>query len=230
VSARSVSVAGVETAEAFGPHATPTLWELVRVFLYIGLAGFGGGMAIVAMIEDICVHKRRWMSAEEFAHGVAFGQFLGAFAVNTTTFVGYRIRGLAGAVAAVTAFLLPGVAVVIVITWFYLQYHSIPAMQSALHGIGPVVVAVLLSAAYRMGRSALGAALRAASEAGDAGGTPALREAAIRAAVEPAAIGVASFAALQFLKLPVILILLAVAVYGTVRYWMRRASTAEEDG
>ncbi len=187
MSAERIGASGVETTEAFAPHVRPTLLELIRVFLYIGCAGFGGGMAIVAMIEDVCVRKRRWMSPEEFAHGVAFGQFLGAFAVNTTTFVGYRMLGLIGAVAAVTAFLMPGVALVIALSALYLRFQRVPAMEAALHGIGPVVVAVLLSAAYRMGRSALQVAEDARRDAG-AGGTPALQEAAGSSAGETPAL------------------------------------------
>lgn len=213
MSADRPSVAGVETAEAFASHRRVTLADLASVFLYIGVAGFGGGMAIVAMIEDICVRRRRWMSPEEFAHGVAFGQFLGAFAVNTTTFVGYRMAGIAGAVTAVTAFLTPGVALVILLTALYARYSSVPAMQTALHGIGPVVVAVLVSAAYRMGRSSLESARRS-SEAAQ-GGTDGFVGTYW---IVPAIVGVAAFALLFFWHVPVIVILTGVAVVGTIRH------------
>jgi len=225
VSAEKATASGVETVEAFAPHTQPTLFELARVFFYIGLAGFGGGMAIVAMVEDICVHKRRWMSPAEFAHGVAFGQFLGAFAVNTTTFVGYRMLGLAGAVAAVVAFLTPSVALVIILSALYLHYQSVPAMQSALHGIGPIVVAVLLSAAYRMGRAAHDAAVQSgradSTVQTECGGRAPSRELSgfrLPPSVEPAIVGATSFVLHFFLEAPVILILAAVAVYGMARY------------
>lgn len=240
--------AGVEAAEPFADHGRPTLLELARVFLFIGAAGFGGGMAIVAMIEDICVAKRRWMSAEEFAHGVAFGQFLGAFAVNTTTFVGFRMLGLPGAVTAVTAFLAPGVALVIVISALYVRYHNVPALQTALHGIGPVVVAVLLSAAYRMGRAALATAqatdhsvgarswdpdgersLGARGSVCDGERSLAARGSRLPSAIEPAAVCLVAFAFLFFMRVPVIVILLAVAIYGTVRELLRRRGADRED-
>ena len=216
-----VGASGVETVEAFPPHVRPTLWELIRVFFYIGCAGFGGGMAIVAMIEDICVHRRRWMSPEEFAHGVAFGQFLGAFAVNTATFVGYRMLGLVGGVAAVTAFLTPGVALVIALSALYLHYQSVPAMQAALHGIGPVVVAVLLSAAYRMGRSALQVAQQAREETCGTAPGPELQGFVqrVRVAIEPALVAFVCFLLLFAFHVPVVAILGVVAAYGTARYW-----------
>jgi chromate transporter len=198
---------GVEAAEPFKPHEKPSLREIAGLFLFIGMVGFGGGMAIVALIEDTCVRKRRWMAPDEFAHGVAFGQFLGAFAVNTTTFVGYRMRGLAGAVVAVVAFLTPGTAIVIALSALYFRYQQTPALQSALHGIGPVVVAVLLSAAWRMGRPLAGARQ----------GVVCCRFDAWASRFEPLAIAVASFALLYFHSAPVLAILAGVAAYGTLR-------------
>ena len=72
------------------------LREIFLLFLKVGLTGFGGGMAIVALTERMVVKEKQWVTSEEFLHGLAFGQILGPFSLNTCTFVGYRLRGVAG--------------------------------------------------------------------------------------------------------------------------------------
>lgn len=129
-----------------------SLIEIAKVFLTIGTIGVGGWPAILALIQDYCVTKRKWLSIDEFSHGIALGQFLGPFAVNATIFVGYRARGFIGAIVALIAFLAPSIICVIGLSALYTHYHQIPALQSALAGIGPIVIALILSAAYQMGK------------------------------------------------------------------------------
>lgn len=192
-----LTLSGVETTgEAKARHAV-SLGELARTFFVIGLTGFGGGMAIVALIQQICVERRRWLSEQEFAHGVALSQFLGAFAVNATTFVGYRVRGVAGAVVAVVAFLTPGVAAIVVLAALYYRYQHMAALQHMLRGIGPVVVAVLVTAATRMGRGSM-------------------------SRLEPILIAIAAFLGFSLLSIPVALIVTALLVYGVARHLMHR--------
>lgn len=129
-----------------------SLRELFQVFLVIGAIGFGGGMAVIALIEREVVRRREWLSLDQFLHGVALGQILGPFAVNTSLFVGYQMRGLPGALVAVVGFLLPSVALVIALSAAYFRWHTLPAMQHALSALAPVVVALILAAAYTMGK------------------------------------------------------------------------------
>lgn len=193
------AVSGVETAIVMAEPERVSLWELARVFLLIGLVGFGGGMAIVALIRQICVERRRWLSDEEFAHGVALSQFLGAFAVNTTTFVGYRLRGVSGAIVAVVAFLTPGVVLIIVLAGLYFRYQELKLLQGALHGISPVVVAIILAAAVNMGRSSMKS-----------------RETWLLAA--------STFLAYMFLPVPTVVIIAAVALYGVAKWLVVRGN------
>lgn len=130
-----------------------SLLEIAKVFLTIGTIGFGGGLAIIALIQDYCVEKRKWLSQEEYTHGVALGQFLGPFAVNAAIFVGYRTRGLKGAIISLISFLTPSITAVIVLSGLYNHYHKVPALQSALNGIGPCVIALIIYAAYQMGKN-----------------------------------------------------------------------------
>jgi len=129
------------------------LSDIAKVFLTVGTIGFGEGMSVIAVIQDYCVMRRKWLSVDEFSHGIALSQFLGPFAVNVSIFVGYRLRGFRGALTAVSTFLAPSVTIVIILTALYGRFHSVPSLQSALKGVGPVVVALIVSVAYRIGRS-----------------------------------------------------------------------------
>ena len=74
-----------------------SLVRLLAAFVKIGSIGFGGGMAVIALMEREFVQKRKLVTGEEFLHGVGLGQILGSFAVNAAFFIGYRLFGLAGA-------------------------------------------------------------------------------------------------------------------------------------
>ena len=137
-----------------GPEIS--LPALVLDFLKIGAIGFGGGMAVIALMERDLIRKKRVMEAEEFLHGVGLGQVLGPFAVNTALFVGNRLYGPLGGLACAFAFMAPSVIMVILLAWLYFSFHAIPALQAAIGGLGPVVIALILGAAWSMGRKAVG--------------------------------------------------------------------------
>jgi len=132
-----------------------TLPRLVLRFLVIGAIGFGGGMANIALMERELVRKRGVISDEEFLHGVGFGQLLGPFATNTAFFVGARLFGPLGGLFCAGAFMTPSVVLVILFSWLYFTYHRIPSLQTAVQGVGPVVIALILAAAWSLGRKSL---------------------------------------------------------------------------
>ncbi len=132
-----------------------SLPALVLNFLRIGAIGFGGGMAVIALMERDLIDKRKAMSSEEFLHGVGMAQVLGPFAPNTALFMGNRLYGLFGGLACALAFLAPSVFLVILLSWLYFSFHAIPALKNAVGGLGPVVIALILSAAWSMGRKAV---------------------------------------------------------------------------
>jgi len=143
-------------AEADPPSTPPlSLLTMLALFFKIGAIGFGGGMAVIAIMEQEFVQKRRQLPAEEFLHAVGLAEILGSFAPNAAFFLGYRRYGLAGALACVTAFLLPSITIVIFLSFLYSRYHAIPALQGVLVGLGPVVIALILAAAWSMARKAL---------------------------------------------------------------------------
>ena len=136
-------------------HLPPTLGGLAWTFLRIGSIGFGGWMAMIAMMEADFVRRRRYMETDEFLHGVGLSQLVGSFSVNTAMFIGYRLFGPAGLLTAFVCFLAPSVALILGLSWVYFTYHTIPALQGALAGIGPVIIALVFMAAVSMARKAV---------------------------------------------------------------------------
>ena len=164
------------------------LREIFLTFATIGLTGFGGGMAIVAMVERICVREKQWLTAEEFMHGLAFGQILGPFSLNVCTFTGHHLRGIRGGVTAAFGFILPSFLLVSLLSWVYFTYNKLPQLQAALKGTNPVVIGLIIVVAIDMGRKQIKG-----------------RSSALMA--------VAAFGAAAFLKLNAAWILLAAALW-----------------
>lgn len=108
--------------------------------------------AIIALMEQEIVRKLRAMSPDDFLAGVGLSQFLGAFPVNTAAFVGYRLFGVTGALLSVGVFLLPSVVLVMLLSSVYFHLHAIPALGGVLAGLTPVVIALILTAAWSLGR------------------------------------------------------------------------------
>ncbi len=134
---------------------TVSLGRLLAVFLKIGSIGFGGGMAVIALMEREFVRKRRLISLDEFVHSVGLGQVLGSFAVNVAIFIGYRLFGVAGALLSAGAFLVPSITLVIILSDLYFRYHAVPALQGAVAGLAPVVIALIVDAGWSIGRKVL---------------------------------------------------------------------------
>jgi chromate transporter len=92
---------------------------------------------------------------DEFMHGFALGQFLGPFSLNTSTFVGYYLRGVSGGITAAVGFISPSFCMISLLTWLYLKFHELPQLESALKGTNPVVIGLILVAASSMANTAI---------------------------------------------------------------------------
>lgn len=127
------------------------LTSLAGTFLRIGATGFGGPMALIGLMQRHLVEKSGAVSEEEFAEGVAIGQVLpGPVAVDCATHIGYRLRGIAGAVVTTGAIVLPAFALMLVLTPLYLMHGHVPQVGGFFSGVGPAVVAVILMTAWRL--------------------------------------------------------------------------------
>lgn len=123
------------------------LVKLFLVFAKIGLIGFGGGYSILTIIQRELT-ERGWISVEEFSDIAAISQITpGPIAVNAATYVGYRICGFWGSVAATLGVSAPSFVLVILAAHFILKFKTSPVVESCLKGIRPVTVAFIASAA-----------------------------------------------------------------------------------
>jgi chromate transporter len=145
------------------PMETPTparSWrQLLHIFLVtfrIGLFTFGGGAAMLPMIQQEFVKKQGWIDEEQTADIFAVSQSLpGAMAINASTLLGYRISGTAGALLAGLGCVLPSFLVIVVVSLFYNIFISNPYVAGALRGIQGAVIALLLSAIWKLRKAAL---------------------------------------------------------------------------
>lgn len=125
-------------------------------FLKIGSTAFGGFMALVSVIENIIVEKRKLLTHEDMLDGISLASVLpGPVAANVVAYVGYRLRGGFGALITATAVLLPSFILIVALTMFYLQAGEIPAMTKLFAGFIPAVVAIIIGAATRMSKKAI---------------------------------------------------------------------------
>ena len=136
--------------------ASVSLAYLFGNFLKIGSTAFGGFMALVSVIENIIVDKRKLLTHEDMLDGISLASVLpGPVAANVVAYVGYRLRGGIGALITATAVLLPSFVLVVALTVGYLQAGEIPAVNKVFAGFIPAVVAIIISAATRMSKKAI---------------------------------------------------------------------------
>lgn len=132
------------------------LLGLSRLFLKLGLIGFGGPAAHVAMMEDEVVRRRRWLSSQEFLDLVGATQLIpGPNSTELAIHIGLKRAGYAGLWVAGIAFILPAMLLVMLCAWVYVRWGSLPAADALLYGVKPVIIAVLVQALYGLGRTAL---------------------------------------------------------------------------
>lgn len=121
--------------------------QLFLSFLQIGAFSFGGGYAAMPMIQGQVVDARGWLTIGEFTDLITISQMTpGPIAVNSATFVGLRVAGFMGAVAATIGCILPSCIIVSVLAWVYLKYRKMSVMQEILRSLRPAVVAMIASA------------------------------------------------------------------------------------
>lgn len=108
------------------------------------------------MMEDELVCRRRWVSSEEFLDLLAVSNLLpGPSSTELAIFIGYRLRGFAGLLLAGVCFILPAFLMVAALAWAYVRYGHLPATAGLLYGVKPVVIAIVLQALWRLGKSAV---------------------------------------------------------------------------
>ena len=123
------------------------LWTLFRTMLYISTFTFGGGFVIVTFMKRKFVDEYKWIDENEMLDMTALAQSSpGPIAVNAATFVGNRVAGIPGALAATAGVVLPSCLFVTGLAWLYQKYRSLTLMQGILRSLRPAVVAMIFGA------------------------------------------------------------------------------------
>ncbi len=137
----------------------PKSVSLMESFLYwlkLGFISFGGPAGQISMMHQELVEKRRWISNQRFLHALNYTMVLpGPEAQQLATYIGWLMHGVRGGIMAGVLFVLPSLFILIGLTWIYLAYGNVPAIEGILYGIKPAVTAIVLFAAYRIGSKAL---------------------------------------------------------------------------
>lgn len=120
-------------------------WSIFLSFLKVGTFGYGGGPALIPLIEKEVVGNHGWLTAEEFTDALAMASTLpGPIATKLALCIGLKTGGPIGAVSAISAILLPSSTLIILLTVLYYRYRDVPSVQGVIHGVRPVVVALLM--------------------------------------------------------------------------------------
>lgn len=129
--------------------------QLFATFFKIGAFTLGGGYAMLSMVEKAVVDQKKWIDADEFWDMIAVIQSLpGVFAVNTALYVGHRIDGTRGAVAAMLGAIIPSITIILLLATVFHEYRDLPVVERIFKGIRPCVVALILAPSLRMVKSA----------------------------------------------------------------------------
>ncbi len=132
------------------------LTELAGLFLKLGATAFGGPAAHIALMEDEVVHRRHWLSREEFLDLLGATNLIpGPNSTEMAIHIGHRRAGWAGLLVAGACFILPAAIIVGILSWAYVRLGSLPQAEGILYGVKPVVLAVVLQAIWRLARPAL---------------------------------------------------------------------------
>ena len=127
------------------------IWEIFISLFKIGLFTFGGGYAMIALLENEYVTKRKWLEKEEFLDLVVIAESTpGPIAINASTYIGYKTAGLMGAIAGTVGMCLPSFIIIYTISLFLDSFLEISLIASAFRGIQVCVVYLILSAGIKM--------------------------------------------------------------------------------
>ncbi|HIE08225.1 MAG TPA: chromate transporter [Armatimonadetes bacterium] len=131
----------------------PSLLSILAVFARIGGLSLGGPPTMIMLFHQILVEGRRWIDERILANALAIGQILpGPIVVDAATHIGYKLRGILGAVASTAGLLLPPFLIVLLISPLYFGLSGNPLLEGAFKGIGGAVVGLLVAASLRIGR------------------------------------------------------------------------------
>lgn len=130
-----------------------SLLYIFLMFLKLGATAFGGYMSLIAIVQKQLVEVDKKLKEEDLLDGISLTSVLpGPVAVNTIAYVGYRLRGISGAIVAFIGIIIPSFLLVVLLSWLYFSYGNIPAVKNIFSGITPAITALIVTVAIGMTR------------------------------------------------------------------------------
>jgi len=174
---------------------TPSFAEAARFWARLGFVSFGGPAGQIAILHREIVERRRWLGEREFTGALNFCMLLpGPEALQLAIYLGWKLHGIRGGLAAGLGFILPAIVLLLALSWLYAAFGSLPAVAGLLLGLKAAVLALVMQALARIGRRALVTPLHVV-------------------------LAGAAFVALEFLRVPFPLIVLAAGLVGLGVAW-----------
>jgi chromate transporter len=137
--------------------APNTLREFLSYFVWLGMSGFGGPIALAGYMQRDLVEDRRWISKQDYVEGMALAQLApGPLAAQLAIYLGWIRAGILGATLVSAAFVLPSFLMVLALSAVYVRFGGLPWMQGAFYGIGAAVIAIIGRSAYKLVHMTLG--------------------------------------------------------------------------
>src|SRR2546425_2325768 len=142
--------------ESESSHQMPSWREGFLYFLFLGFVNVGGPVAQITMMYNHMVERRHWLSKDRFVKIMAFCHMLpGPEALQLAIYVGYLKRKLWGGILAGLTFILPGAIVMIVLSWLYVAYGSLPQVNNVLYVLKPAVLGIIGAGIIKLGRASI---------------------------------------------------------------------------
>src|SRR5436309_6514608 len=137
-------------------HRMPAWREVFLYFLMVGFINVGGPVAQITMMFNHMVERRHWLSNDRFVRIMGFCHMLpGPEALQLAIYVGYLKRGILGGILAGLTFIIPGASVMILLSWLYVTYGSLPQVNDALYILKPAVLGIIAAGILKLGRAAI---------------------------------------------------------------------------
>src|SRR5437588_11221292 len=139
-----------------GSDQMPSWREVFLYFLFLGFVNIGGPVAQITMMFNHMVEKRKWLTKDRFVKIMAFCHMLpGPEALQLAIYVGYLKRRFVGGILAGITFIVPGAAVMILLSWLYVKYGKLPQVNNALYVLKPAVLGIIGAGIIKLGRASI---------------------------------------------------------------------------
>jgi chromate transporter len=146
----------IEQKDANRKISIKELFQIFFAFFRVGAFTFGGGYAMLPLMQKEVVEKKKWIKEEELIDIYAVSQSLpGAIAINSSTFIGYKIGKRIGAIVATLGVIMPSFIIIAIIAAFFSRFQDEPIAQAIFRGIRPTVVALISLAAIKIAKASI---------------------------------------------------------------------------